>query len=461
MKTRIVGGWIIGFDGTKHVLLEDSEVVFRDREITFVGKSYRERVDRTIDATDKLVLPGLINIHTHCLSAGLTHRGICEDEGQILYRYLLPMRFGTPSRPPYASGNDAYVLSRVALLELLKSGVTTILEQTDNLEDVLQIGQELGIRLYGCHSYHNGMPFEENGRVVYPRFKDSCPGFDENLRLIKSYQNACDERIKVWLGPHAPDTCSVELLQATRKCANELGVGIGTHIAQSLTEFNEIKRRAGKTPVEFLDDLGFWGGDVVAAHAIHTTHSDIEIMARSMMTVAHCASSYMKSGRHAPMARYRRRGINVAIATDQNALDLINEMRLAMFSSRLNEDDPFATTCLNAFDAVTLNAAKALGRTDIGRICPGAKADIILINVRQPHLMPFRDPLKMLVYHANRNDVDSVIVDGRVLMEARKMMTVDEEEVVSEADEVARRIWRKAESEIELPRLLMDQVQRL
>jgi len=455
MKIKIMGGLVIGFDGAQHVLLENSDVVFKGNQIIFVGKSYKEKVDRTIDATDKLILPGLINIHTHSLSAVLTYRGICEDEGQALYKYQLPIRFGTTSRPTYATGNDAYILSRVAFLELLKSGVTTILEQTDNLEDVLQIGQELGIRLYGCHSYYNGMPFEQNGKVVYPKFKDSCPGFDENLSLIRKYQDACNGRIKVWLGPHAPDTCSDELLQETRKKATELGVGLSTHVAQSLIEVSEIRRRVKKTPVEFLDDIGFWGEDVIAAHAIYTTKSDIEIMALSKMNVAHCASSYMKNGLHVPMARYRRRGINVVIGTDQNAMDLIDEMRFAMFSSRLNEDDPYATTCLDVFNAVTLNAAEALGRKDIGRICSGAKADIILINTQQPHLTPFRDPLKIFIYHANRNDVDTVIVDGQILMQERRILTMDEERVISKANEVAKYIWRKAESEIELPPLLM------
>jgi len=461
MKTRISGGWVLGFDGTRHVLLRNSEVVFQGSQIIFVGKSYKEKVDRTIDATDKLILPGLINIHTHALSAVLTYRGICEDAGQSLYKYQLPMRFGTTSRPPYATGNDTYILSRVVLLELLKSGVTTILEQTDNLEDVLQIGQELGIRLYGCHSYYNGMPFEQNGKVVYPKFKDTCPGFDENLDLIKKYQDACDGRIKVWLGPHAPDTCSADLLKETRKKANELRVGIGTHVAQSFAEVNEIKRRVRKTPVEYLENIGFWGEDVIAAHAIYTTDSDIEIMTRSKMNVAHCASSYVKSGVHAPMTLYRRHGINVVIGTDQNAMDLIDEMRFAMFSSRLNENDPYATTALDVFNAVTLNAAKALGRKDIGRICPGAKADITLINTRQAHLTPFRDPLKILLYHANRNDVDTVIVDGQILMQERRILAMDEERVISEANEVAQRIWRKAESEIELPGLILHCVQEI
>lgn len=461
MKTKIVGGMVIGFDGVKHVLLENSDVVFQDSRIVFVGKSYGEKVDRTIDATSKIILPGFINIHTHSLTAPLMYRGILEDEGQVLYKYLLPVRYGTSSRPPYATGKDAYPLSRLTLVEILKSGVTTVLEQTDNLEDVLQIAKTLGIRAYGCNSYYNSMPFEEHGRVVYPKFKDSCPGFDENLRLIKEYQDTCDGRLKVWLGPHAPDTCSADLLQETRKKASELKVGIGTHIAQSLTEVNEVKRRTQKTPVEFLDDIKFLGEDVIAAHAIYTTSSDVEIMAGSKMTVAHCASSYVKNGLHAPMARYRKRGINVVIGTDQNAMDLINEMRLAMFSSKLNEDDPHATTCLDMFNAVTLNAAKALGRNDIGRISPGAKADIILINLRQPHLSPFRDPLKIILYHANQNDVDTVIVDGKFLMAERKVLTIDEREVILEAEEVAQRIWRKAELEIDLPKLLIPKTQQL
>jgi 5-methylthioadenosine/S-adenosylhomocysteine deaminase len=274
--------------------------------------------------------------------------------------------------------------------------------------------------------------------------------------MIKKYGDTCRGRIKVWLGPHAADTCSADLLQETRKKASELKVGIGTHIAQSLTEVSEVKRRVHKSPVEHLDDLGVLGEDVIAAHAVHTTNSDVAIMARSKMNIAHCASSFTVKGQPVPLARYRKRGINVVIGTDQNSMDLIEEMRLAMFSSRLNENDPFATTCLDMFNAVTLNAAKALGRSDIGRMAPGAKADIILINLKQPHLSPFRDPLKILLYHASRHDVDTVIADGQVLMSGRKVLTIDEEEVISKAEEVAKRIWSKAESEIGLPKFLID-----
>jgi 5-methylthioadenosine/S-adenosylhomocysteine deaminase len=169
----------------------------------------------------------------------------------------------------------------------------------------------------------------------------------------------------------------------------------------------------------------------------------------------------VKSGIHVPLARYRKHGINVVIGTDQNAMDLIDEMRLAMFSSKLNEDDPHATTCLDMFNAVTLNAAKALGRDDIGRISPGAKADIILVDLEKPHLSPFRDPIKILLYHANQNDVDTVIVNGQILMAGRKMFTIDEKEVISKADEVAKRIWKKAESEIGLPGLFIPRAQSL
>ncbi|MCX5914452.1 MAG: amidohydrolase family protein [Deltaproteobacteria bacterium] len=461
MKTKILGGEIIAFDGKKHVLIDQGEIIYEENQIIFVGESYPGKVDRTIDVRPKLIIPGLINVHTHSLTAPLLYRGITEDEGPVLYKYLLPVRYGTPSSPPYARGEDAYLLSRLTILDILRSGVTTVFEQTDNLEDPIKAAQDLGIRFYGCHSYFNSMPFEKAGTVIYPPPKDSCPGFDENLRLIKEYQNACNGRIKVWLGPHAADTCSPELLQETRKKADELKVGIGTHISQSMTEVNEIKRRVNKTPVAYLADMNFWGKDVIAAHAIHTTSSDVAIMARDGMNVAHCASSYVKSGIHAPMARYRKNGINVVLGTDQNPMDLLDEMRLAMFSSKLNEDDPNATTVMDVFNSVTLGAARALGREDIGRIAPGAKADLVVVNTKQTHLCPHRDPLKALIYHANRNDVEMMIVDGKILMEGRKILTVDEEEIVSKANEVAHRIWRKVEAEIGLPKLLLEKVRKV
>jgi cytosine/adenosine deaminase-related metal-dependent hydrolase len=166
----------------------------------------------------------------------------------------------------------------------------------------------------------------------------------------------------------------------------------------------------------------------------------------------------VKSGIHAPMARYRQAGINVVLGTDQNPMDFLDEMRLAMFSSKLNEDNPNATTVLDVFNMVTLKAAQALGREDIGRIAPGAKADLVVVNTRQTHLCPHRDPLKALVYHANRNDIEMVIVDGKTVMEGRKVLTVDEEEIISKAEEVAQRLWKKVEAEIGLPKFLLQKV---
>jgi 5-methylthioadenosine/S-adenosylhomocysteine deaminase len=456
MKTKIFGGTILAFDGEKHDIMQDAEVVFQGSHIIYVGRSYEGNVDRTVDAKSKLVLPGLINIHTHSLTSCLMHRGVLEDEGSTLYKYVLPIRYGTASRGPYATGQDAYRLSKLVILEALKSGVTTIFEQTDNLEDVIQIAKGMGLRLYGCRSYYSGMPFEENGEVLYPRFEEHCNGLDENLRLIKQYHDACDGRLKVWLGPHAPDTCSIDLLQETREKADQLKVGIGTHVAQTLTEVNQIRKRYQKTPVEFLNDIGFLREDVIAAHAIYTTASDVDIMSRSNMTVAHCPTTYLKQGLRAPMANYRKCGINMVIGTDENSMDLIEEMRLAMLSSKLIENDPYATRCLDVLNAVTLNAARALLRNDIGRISPGARADIILIDLQHPHVNPSRDPLKALLYHANRNDVGTVIVDGQILMADHKVLAIDEKKVVTEAKDVAERIWKRADSEIGLPKLLTN-----
>jgi 5-methylthioadenosine/S-adenosylhomocysteine deaminase len=458
LKTKIADGLVFAFDGENHVVFSKGDVVFEDDRIIYAGNSYRGRVDKTIQAFGKLVIPGFINIHTHSLSSPLLYRGILEDAGSMLYKYLLPLRFGTPSRPPFATGEDAYNLSRVTFLELLKSGVTTVFEQTDNLEDVILIGKETGLRLYACHSYFNGMPYEEKGKVVYPVFKDVCPGFDDNIRLLKEYHNSEDGRIQVWLGPHAPDTCSIELLRETRRKASELGVGIGTHVAQSPTEVNAIKERFHKSSVEFLDSIGFWGDDVIAAHAIYTDEADMDIMKKTEMTVAHCASSYVKNAVRSPMAIYRNRGINVVLGTDQNTMDMLEEMRLALFSSKLNERDHMATTCLDVYNAITLKAATALGRSDVGRIAVGAKADIVLLNIKQPHWFPGRDPLKMLLYHGNRNDVDTVIVDGHLLMKERKVLAVDEDEVMAKADEAAKRVWQKADAEVGLPELMLKHV---
>src|SRR6185369_17239454 len=245
-----------------------------------------------------------------------------------------------------------------------------------------------------------------------------------------------DGRIRGMLYPLQVDTCSPELFRATRKAADELGVGISTHVGQNLVEFHEMLRRHGKTPVEVLDDAGLLGPDTILGHCLMTTSHrlaalpagrDLEILALRQASVAHCPLVFARRGNALEsFAKYRRAGVNVGLGTDTYPRDLISEMRWASNLCKIVERDFTVATAADVFSAVTLGGARALRRDDLGRLAPGAKADIVLIDMRSFRMGPYRDPIKALVQCGTSDDVDQVIVDGRSVVEDGHVVGLDE-----------------------------------
>jgi cytosine/adenosine deaminase-related metal-dependent hydrolase len=457
MKTLVRGGSVIAFQDGHQRLVTPGDVLVDGDRVAYAGPRFEGIADRTIDAAGRLVMPGLLNLHVHSLSAPVASRGILEDEGDAtLYKYLLPLRYGTPDfRTPFV-GEAARRLSAMSYLALLKSGTTTVLDMTDNLADAIDLARETGIRLYAAGSYYTTMPFQKDGQVVYPSPAADCPKFDENVALVRQFNGSENDRIRVWLGPHAPDTCSVGVLRRTRDMAEQLGVGISTHLAQSRSEVAEVHRRTGRTPAQLLADVGLLGPDCIVAHCHFCTEEDFQLLQDAGVSVAHCPWAYARRGGTGYLAELRRRGINTVLGSDQDPMDLISLMRLAAQASKIRLNDPFATTALDAFNAVTLNAARALGRDDLGRLASGCKADLVVVDFRRPHLAPAYDYLKMLVYHAHGGDVETVMVDGQIVVENSRVVTVDEAAWVARADETAQRLWREVAARYPLPRRMLE-----
>ena len=253
------------------------------------------------------------------------------------------------------------------------------------------------------------------------------------------------------LFPYQVDTCSPALLRATRQAADELGVGIEIHAGQNLLEFHEILRRHSMTPVEYLADTGLLGPDAIVGHCIiSTAHHlaalpggrDLEILARSGASVAHCPLVFARRGNALEsFSKFRRAGVNVGLGTDTYPRDLISEMRWAANLCKIAERDFTAGTAAEVFTAATLGGAAALRRPDLGRLAPGAKADVVLINMRSLRMGPYRDPIKALVQCGTGDDVDQVIVDGRTVVEAGRVVGVDEDKLLAAAQAEADRLW--------------------
>lgn len=459
MKTLIQGGTVIGFDGKGHVLIPGGVVVLEDDRVVHVGKSFAGPVDRRLDATGTLVGPGFVNVHFHASTeaAGrfILDVGRPDVLGSGYLNYSAPRRGQTG----ISARESARVGGRFALAELLRFGSTTAVEvggiYGDQAELVDEAGK-LGIRAYICPGFGSARYVTTgDGRLEWEWDEGrGFAGLERAKAFIKEYDGAHGGRIRCMLYPLQVDTCSPKLLAATREAANQLKVRVQVHTGQSQLEFIEILRRHQRTPIELLEDTGLLGPDLIVAHCVYVTgHSraiyprgrDLERIAASGATVAHSPSVFARRGvALESFHKYRQAGIPIALGTDTYPRDLLNEMRVASLVCKVKEGDLAVATAAEMFTAATLGGAAALGRDDLGRLAPGAKADVVIINLRKLRFGPVRDPIRALITCAVGDDVETVFVDGRVVVEEGRVLGVDEQELLTRTQAEAERLWATA-----------------
>ena len=380
--------------------------------------------DQILDLPNDLVMPGLINTHTHAAMTLL--RSYADDLPLMpwLQEKVWPFE-------EKLTEEDIYWGTALALCEMIRSGTTTMLDMYISMDQVAEAVLKAGTRVVLSRGLIGNGP---NGEQA----------FQENIDLVQRYHGAGEGRVKVMFGPHAPYTCSGRYLQKVKAEADRLGVGIHIHVAETRGEIKIIQEQYGKTPVQWLDELGLFGGHVVAAHCVHLTQEDMEILATRRVCVAHNAESNMKlNSGTAPITELRAKGVVVGIGTDgassNNNLDLFGEMRSAAFQQKLRVD----STVLPAYEVLemaTVGGAQTLGLDDVGMLTPGFKADLITIDMDQPHFYPRFSVPAHLVYVAHAGDVRTVMVNGKLLMENRKILTMNVSEVCKEAETRAKRI---------------------
>ncbi|MGM0413804.1 MAG: amidohydrolase [Bacillota bacterium] len=411
-----------------YILIEGDKIEkigsINDRDYDIIKK--REGIN-FIDATDMIVLPGLINTHTH---AGMNLlRGYADDYN--LQTWLEEKIWPFEGR---MNEEDIYWGTKLAIIEMIKNGVTTFNDMYFATDRVVSAVKESGIRAvlgYGL--------IEDN---------DGEEGLQESIRLIEMYDGYLNGRIKINLAPHAPYTCSNEYLEEVMKIADKYNSIIHIHVAETEVEVNDMIEKIGKTPVEYLKDLGLFDFHTLAAHGVHLKDNDIEILAENNVHIAHNPASNMKLGSGViRLNDLLKSGINVSLGTDgvasNNGLDLIHDARLAAYLQKAVNNDPTIITLEELLKMVTINGAKALGFSDIGCLEEGKKADITLINTdKNPAYTPDYNSLSNIFYAGSGRDVDTVIIDGEIILENSKLNTIDEEEVYSE---VSNRMQRLSE----------------
>ncbi|MFP4188162.1 MAG: amidohydrolase [Halobacteriales archaeon] len=409
-----------------------ADIGVRDGRIAEVGDI--EDADRVLDASDCLVLPGMVNAHTHASMSLL--RGYADDLPlqTWLEDHIWPIE-------AHLTAEDIRTGAELAAVEMIRGGTTAFADMYFEMGEVADAVEDSGLRAalgYGIITV--GKDDEEAREELR-----------EGVDFVRRYEGSADGRVSTMLCPHAPYTCDEETLREAARSAREEGVVLHTHLSETAGEVEDSVEAHGERPPAYLDSLGFFDGDAYVAHGVHLNEDDIEMFARRGVGVAHCPSANMKlASGTAPVADMLQAGVTVGVGTDgpasNNTLDMFKETRRAALVAKNREGDASAVPAQAALDAATRGGAELLG-TDAGVIKEGRPADLAVVSLDAAHLTPRHDLVSHAVYAANARDVVHTVVDGEVLMEDRRIETLDEDAVVAEAEERARELVERAEAE--------------
>jgi len=424
-------------------IIQDGAVVIEENRIVDVGKTKKikssHRVEREIDCRGKLVLPGLVDCHVHLTQALI--RGCADDMALIpwLRQRVLPLQ-GTYTE------KEGELSAKLCCIEMIKSGTTTFVEcllhWRYGFDRIARVVEKIGIRGVLSKSLMNVPGYaDQKDAIPSGMVEDGEKTMKQTIQMIQRWHGKANNRIHVWFGARTPGACTVDFYREISEKARKYKTGITIHLAEVKQDIEYLRREFGMTPMEFMTHCGIVGPHVIYAHGVWIPPEDFKILQRTGGTVCHCPASNLKlASGFAPVPEMLKSGVNVALGCDggpsNNCYDMIREMKLAALVHKARLLDPEVLPAETVLEIATLNGARAtLWRGQIGSIERGKLADLIVIDLRRPHLVPVRNPVSNLVYAANGGDVDTVIIDGKIIMENRQMTTIEEEEVVQEAIE--------------------------
>jgi 5-methylthioadenosine/S-adenosylhomocysteine deaminase len=429
----LVRGGIVVTCDPKWAIYDPGAVAVDNGAIVAVGSPaeveqvYRGR--ERIDAIGKLVMPGLINAHTH--AAMTLFRGIADD---------LPLQTWLnehiwPAEAKFLSPEFVRLGVQLAAAEMIRSGTTLFCDMYYFEDDIAQACKEAGIRVVIGEALVN---------FPTASFKTPDEGLQYTEHLLNKWHG--DPLVVPAVQPHSPYAASSELLQRATELAGRYDVLTLVHVSETRAEVQESLDRYGRTPVGRLADLGVLGPTFVAFHGIHLTDADIELLAQHDAGVVHCPESQAKlASGFTPVPRLHTANVKVALGTDgaasNNDLDMFGEMSTAARLHKLMSGDPTVLPAPQVLHMATLDAARVLGLANrLGSLETGKRADLVVLDLDMPHLVPMYSPTSHLVYAAHSADVRTVVIDGRVVMRDRVLLTLDEQEIFAKAREVAHQI---------------------
>jgi cytosine/adenosine deaminase-related metal-dependent hydrolase len=451
VRKIIRAGHVIAFQNGGHRHLKDGTIVVEDDRIVHVGGGIFEgEADEVIDASDKIVTPGFINTHTH-ISESYLDRSFVEDRGPRNF-YLSGLFEFLTARNGAITEEARQASISASMPELIRTGTTTVVEMGLSSHFVADQAEKAGLRAYIGEFYRSGRWYTTDGRSVsYEWWEDDGASLMQKaVDFIKAVDGRANGRIKGFLTPAQVDTCSEALLRRSRAVADDMKVPMALHASQSVPEFQEMVRRNGCSPIEWLEKIGFLGSDVLLGHAIMPGGSswvnyhadDLDILADTGTNVAHAVWVFARRGiAMESYSKYLARGINMTLATDTSPQSMIEALRWTAVIAKIMDRRSEVATAADVFNSATLSGAKSLGRDDLGRIAPGAKADLLFWEGASLFMTPMRDPIRNIVYSAQTEDLNSSMVDGVFIMKDRVVPGFDPKALAADLQKGAEHMW--------------------
>ena len=416
-------------NGTK--IIENANVKIIGSKIAYIGTENQESSGlEIIDGKGKVLMPGLVNCHTHIPMSLL--RSYADD--MALHTWLYEHIFVVEAK---LTAEDVYWGSQLALLEMVAGGTTCFSDMYYFIDKIAEATAESGMRGLLSRGLINGAVLEdysEDDRL------------NEAISVFRDWNGAFDGRIRIALAPHAVYTCSPQYIRAIRNTAEKLNAYIHVHVDETVKEHNDCLQQYGKTPVKHLYDTGLFDLPSIAAHCVHVTDKDMDLMKEKNVTFVHNPGSNLKlASGIAPVPDALEKGLNVALGTDgassNNNLNMWEEINLASLIHKGARLDPLTVNAGESFRMATANGAKALGFSETGKIEEGFCADMIIIDAQKPHYFPKHNLISNIAYAAQASDVETVFVDGKILYHKGEYKTLDKEKILYNVEKTCNRLF--------------------
>lgn len=425
MKTLITNAYVLDMVGDT-ANIEKKDILINENIIEKIEKDIDKNIDidEKINAKNMLVMPGLVNTHTHLAMS--IFRGYKTDKKLMdwLENAIFPVE--DKLKP-----EDIYWNSYLSCLEMIKSGTTTCNDMYFGMNKTVEAINDTGLRAV----------------VAWCIKDDSIKDKVEKTReYAKIYNTNKESKIKIYVSADAPHTCNPDTIKLCVDLAKELNTGLHIHLAETIDEESKIKSRYNKRSTEYLNDLEVFEVPVVLAHGIYVSDTDIEILKNIRGGISHNPISNCKlSSGICDVVKLRKNGINVGLGTDgigsTTTMDMFEEMKTAAYLQKVNTMEPSSISAYDILKMATIEGAKVLGMENkIGTLEAGKKADMIFIKNDKLHLCPENDVCANIVYSANGADVDTVMIDGKIIMQNRKMINIDEKQVMRNVKKIAKRL---------------------